>query len=78
MKPTPRLDKPAQASDNFGMDPTPTEDLREFTKDSKAFLKQIRQNPAKAKAFLLEVGILVRSKASPSGVKLAKRYRSAS
>jgi hypothetical protein len=33
------------------------------------------RDPAKARAFLLRAGILEKSKSSPNGVRLAKRFR---
>ena len=33
------------------------------------------RDPAKARAFLLRAGIIEKSKSSPNGVRLAKRFR---
>jgi hypothetical protein len=43
----------------------------------KAAAKARRENrdPAKARAFLLRAGIAEKSKTSPNGIRLAKRFR---
>ncbi len=55
---------------------TADECLRQYMKVSRAFREQIRRDPEHAKRFLLDAGILVRTKSKPSGVMLAKRFRS--
>jgi hypothetical protein len=47
--------------------------VREFRKIAAASRKN--SSPAKAKAFLLRAGIAEKSKSSPSGIRLAKRFR---
>jgi hypothetical protein len=38
-------------------------------------VRQQMRDPAKARAFLLRAGIAEKSASSPTGVRLAKRYR---
>lgn len=52
------------------MNATTEEIVREHIAASKRFLRSIRGDPAKARAFLVKAGILTRD-----GKKLAKRYR---
>jgi hypothetical protein len=48
--------------------------VRQYHKASKKVRKQMN-TPAKARAFLLEAGILEKHSKSPNGVRLAKRFR---
>jgi hypothetical protein len=38
-------------------------------------LRRQNRDPAKARAFLLRAGIAEKSKSSPNGIRLAKRFR---
>jgi hypothetical protein len=40
-----------------------------------AKLRREHRDPEKARAFLIRAGIAVKSKNSPSGIRLAKRFR---
>jgi hypothetical protein len=48
--------------------------VREYLQAARKMRRENR-DPAKAKAFLLRAGIAERHKASPNGIRLAKRYR---
>jgi hypothetical protein len=48
--------------------------VREYRKASRKFRRDMR-DPAKARAFLLRAGIAEKSKSSPNGIRLAKRFR---
>jgi hypothetical protein len=48
--------------------------VREYRRASRKLRRQLR-DPEKAKAFLLRAGIAEKSTSSPSGVRLAKRFR---
>ena len=62
-------------ADNCDMPPSTRETVKRFEKASASFRKAIQKDPQKAKTFLIKAGILVESKSSPSGVKLAKQLR---
>jgi hypothetical protein len=47
--------------------------VKEFHKAVEASRKN--STPAKARAFLIRAGIAVKSKSSPNGIRLAKRFR---
>jgi hypothetical protein len=51
--------------------------VEEIVRQSKRDFAAARKNstPAKAKAFLIRAGIAEKCKSSPSGVRLAKRFR---
>jgi hypothetical protein len=48
--------------------------VRDFRKASRAVLRE-NNTPAKAGAFLVKAGILVKYAKSPTGFRLAKRFR---
>jgi hypothetical protein len=48
--------------------------VRRYSKASVKFRRDMR-NPTKARAFLLRAGIAEKSKSSPGGLRLAKRFR---
>ena len=48
--------------------------VRKFQTDMGKVLRE-NKSPAKARSFLLKVGILVKHGKSASGVRLAKRFR---
>lgn len=52
------------------------QDLKEYLDASKARRREFKKDPEKAKQFLIDAGILVRSRSSKNGVRLAKFYRS--
>ena len=54
---------------------TPEQELKAYRKASKARQQEFKQDPEKAKQFLIDAGILVRSSTSKNGVELAKFYR---
>jgi hypothetical protein len=55
-----------------------TQTVEQVIKQHQKAARKIRnenRDPAKARAFLLRAGIAEKSNASPSGVRLAKRFR---
>jgi hypothetical protein len=62
-----------RADNPLGMHQSAEQVVRQFRKALAANRKN--SSPAKAKAFLLRAGIAEKSKSSPSGVRLAKRFR---
>jgi hypothetical protein len=44
-------------------------------REASAKVRRENRDPAKAKAFLLRAGIAEKSKSSPTGIRLAKRFR---
>jgi hypothetical protein len=57
---------------------TVADTVDEIVRDYHKALKMLRREvntPAKARAFLLKTGFLEKSRTSPNGVRLAKRYR---
>ena len=48
--------------------------VRDHIKAARAVRRENR-DPAKARAFLLRAGIIEKSKSSPNGIRLAKRFR---
>jgi hypothetical protein len=48
--------------------------VKQFEK-AAAKIRRENRDPAKARAFLLRAGIAEKSKSSPNGIRLAKRYR---
>ncbi len=48
--------------------------VKRYREASRAVRRENR-DPAKARAFLLRAGIAEKSTSSPTGVRLAKRYR---
>jgi len=61
---------------NVNTHPTVEETVEQYRKSSEKYLQDIRKDPQKDKAFLLKAGIIVRSKTTPPGLQLAKKYRS--
>jgi hypothetical protein len=57
------------------MYPSPEENLRSYMEYSKELRRKVN-TPAKARAYLLKIGILEKHAKSPHGVRLAKQYRS--
>ncbi len=53
----------------------PRQVVREYMAASRKLREEIKDSPEKARAFLLEIGILVEHQSSPNGVRLDKRYR---
>ncbi|MEX2673443.1 MAG: hypothetical protein WD294_15190 [Phycisphaeraceae bacterium] len=49
--------------------------VREYSKLSRQLRREVKKDPDKARKFLLEAGIAVKSQTAPSGLALAKRYR---
>ena len=68
------LDNVARAADNQSVTHSVDEVVARYRKASVKFRREMR-DPAKARAFLLRAGIAERSKSSPSGIRLAKRFR---
>lgn len=59
----------------ISMYPSVEQTVRDFAKAARKFRKE-NNTRAKARQFLLRVGILEKHAKSPSGVRLAKPYRS--
>jgi hypothetical protein len=52
--------------------------VEQIVRQSRKAAKKVRKanrNPAKAREFLIRAGIAERSKSSPNGIRLAKRFR---
>jgi hypothetical protein len=62
--------------DNEVMDTTAAQTVLRYKRISCEYRSQIKNNPEFAKETLIKAGILIRSDSSPSGVTLAKYYRS--
>jgi hypothetical protein len=56
------------------VNPSVEQVVRDYRKASRKLRREIR-DPAKARAFLLRAGLAEKSKSSPSGIRLAKRFR---
>ena len=52
-----------------------SKEVDRFVRESRAFIREIKANPEKAKDFLVEAGIAVRDPSRPSGIRLAERFR---
>ena len=51
------------------------QDLKEYRKASREMMREFKQDPEKAKQFLIEAGLLERCETSKNGVRLTKFYR---
>jgi len=54
---------------------TVEEMVKQYMADSEKLRQKWRDNPEEAKAFLIRAGVLVKSKSSPTGVRLAPDLR---
>ena len=56
------------------VNPSVEQVVRDFSRIA-AKLRKEHRDPEKARAFLIRAGIAVKSKRSPNGIRLAKRFR---
>jgi|HubBroStandDraft_1064217.scaffolds.fasta_scaffold62583_2 hypothetical protein len=69
-----QLDGDRQIADNADVVESVETMLKHMRQASRRLGKKLN-TPAKARAFLISAGIAVKSKSSPNGVRLAKRFR---